>query len=479
MTTARGDEIGGEGAAEGVGGAGGLKRVLGPIDATCVVVGAIIGVGIFFTPSQVAEIAGSGRVALLAWAVGGAIALAGALTFAELGGLYPRTGGQYEILRDAYGPLPGFLYVFCNATAIQAGAIAIIAVVCAQHLAGALGKEITSTVHLISISSILIVGLTMANAAGVKWGVGIQNLTVLAKVATLGVVTLLAAIAEPAAFETAAEATNGGAESVGLARVIFMALVPAFFAFGGWQQALWMAGEVRQPRRNVPLSIVGGVMVVVIVYLLVNWAYLRLLGYEGVTGSTALAADAVARVWPGAGRQIVAAAVAISAFGVLNAQLLAGPRLIHGMALDGRFFRLFARVSARFGTPLPAILLLGSTSIALLVAALVAKEEQQALVLLLTGVVFIDGVFFAMTGCSLIILRRKRPDADRPVRVLAYPFVPLLFVLGEVGIVVGAYLEPEARKAAIIGAVWIVVAAVFFFAFFRDGSRRKESGIRE
>ncbi|MCH8005016.1 MAG: amino acid permease [Planctomycetes bacterium] len=475
MTTARGEEIGGEGTAEGV---GGLKRVLGPIDATCVVVGAIIGVGIFFTPSQVAEIAGSGRVALLAWAVGGAIALAGALTFAELGGLYPRTGGQYEILRDAYGPLPGFLYVFCNATAIQAGAIAIIAMVCSKHLAGALGKEITGTVHLISISSILIVGLTMANAAGVRWGARIQNLTVLAKVATLLVVTLLAASAEPAAFETAAEATEGGAESPGLVRLIFMALVPAFFAFGGWQHALWIAGEVRQPRRNVPLSIVGGVMVVVIVYLLVNWAYLRLLGYEGVTGSTSLAADAVARVWPGTGRQIVAAAVAISAFGVLNAQLLAGPRLIHGMALDGRFFSLFARVSARFGTPLPAILLLGSTSIALLVAALAAKE-QQALGLLLTGVVFIDGVFFAMTGCALIILRRKRPDADRPVRVPGYPFVPLLFVLGEVGIVLGAYLEPEARKAAIIGAVWIVVAAVFFFAFFRDGSRRKESGIRE
>ncbi len=467
MTTARGKEIGGEGA---VGGAGGLKRVLGPIDATCVVVGAIIGVGIFFTPSQVAEIAGSGGVALLAWTVGGVIAMAGALTFAELGGLYPRTGGQYEILRDAYGPLPGVLYVFCTATAIQAGAIAIIAVVCSQHLAGALGKEITGTAHLISISSILIVGLTMANAAGVRWGAGIQNLTVFAKVATLLVVTLLAAIAEPAAIETAAEATEGGAESLGLARVIFMALVPAFFAFGGWQQALWIAGEVRQPRRNVPLSIVGGVMVVVIVYLLVNWAYLRLLGYEGVTGSTALAADAVARVWPGAGRQIVAAAVAISAFGVLNAQLLAGPRLIHGMALDGRFFSLFARVSARFGTPLPAILLLGSTSIAVLVAALVTAGPQ-ALGLLLTGVVFIDGVFFAMTGCSLIILRRKRPDADRPVRVLGYPFVPLLFVLGEVGIVLGAYLAPEARKAAIIGAVWIVVAAVFFFAFFRDKNR--------
>lgn len=478
MTTARGEEIGGEGEVRVVRAVGGLKRVLGPIDATCIVVGAIIGVGIFFTPSQVAEIAGSGRVALLAWAVGGAIALAGALTFAELGGLYPRTGGQYEILRDAYGPLPGFLYVFCNATAIQAGAIAIIAMVCSTHLAGALGKEITGTVHLISISSILIVGLTMANAAGVRWGARIQNLTVLAKVATLLVVTLLAASAAPAAFETAAEATEGGAESPGLVRLIFMALVPAFFAFGGWQHALWIAGEVRQPRRNVPLSIVGGVMVVVIAYLLVNWAYLRLLGYEGVTGSTSLAADAVARVWPGTGRQIVAAAVAISAFGVLNAQLLAGPRLIHGMALDGRFFSLFARVSARFGTPLPAILLLGSTSIALLVAALAAKE-QQALGLLLTGVVFIDGVFFAMTGCALIILRRKRPDADRPVRVPGYPFVPLLFVLGEVGIVLGAYLEPEARKAAIIGAVWIVVAAVFFFAFFRDGSRRKESGIRE
>ncbi|MCH7701174.1 MAG: amino acid permease, partial [Planctomycetes bacterium] len=149
-----------------------LKRVLGPFDVTCVVVGSIIGVGIFFVPSEVAHAAGSGRLTMIAWACGGAIALMGALTFAELGGLYPNTGGQYEVLRDAYGPLPAFLFVFCNATAVQTGGMAIIATICAKYLALAVSGAVPGTVGLIFLASALIVGLVAANAIGVRWGAG-------------------------------------------------------------------------------------------------------------------------------------------------------------------------------------------------------------------------------------------------------------------------------------------------------------------
>ena len=249
--------------------AGGLRRVLGPVDATCVVIGAIIGVGIFFTPSRVAQLAGSGELALVAWTVGGAIALLGALTFAELGGLYPRSGGQYEALKDAYGPLPAFLFVFCNATAIQAGAIAIIAIVCAQNLGIAAGGTL-SGLALTVAAALLIAGLIMANALGVRWGSGIQNVTAFAKVATLVAVTVVAA-----AFGSADP--TGGASGIaatpvrlGFLGAIFAALVPVLFSFGGWQQALWIAGEVRRPHRDVPLSMVAGVLLVVAVYLLVN-----------------------------------------------------------------------------------------------------------------------------------------------------------------------------------------------------------------
>jgi APA family basic amino acid/polyamine antiporter len=434
--------------------------VLGPLDAGCIVVGAIIGVGIFFTPTGVAGTAGSAGVALLAWAVGGAIAMMGALTFAELGGLYPRTGGQYQVLRDAYGPMPAFLFVFCNATAIQAGAAAIIAIVCTEHLASALGRELAPWM-VTAVSALLIVGLTLANAVGVRWGSGIQNLTVFAKVATLLIVTAIALTVDAA--PAAAVADDAADEDRAFVVVIFAALVPAFFAYGGWQHALWIAGEIRDPHRNVPRAIVGGVALVVVAYLLVNWAYLHLLGHAGVAGSHALAADAVGRVWPDAGGRLVAGAVAISAFGVLNAQLLSGPRLLHGMAADGRFFRPFARVSPRFHTPAPAVILLGVMAIVLLVAA-----GRNAVDQLLTGVVFIDGIFFALTGLALFVLRRRMPDAERPVRVPGYPVVPFLFVLGEIGIVLGAYADPDLRQAALIGLAWVVVAAVLYLARFRS-----------
>jgi len=439
-----------------------LKRVLGPLDATCVVIGAIIGVGIFFTPSRVAELAGSGQLALWIWAIGGGIALLGALTFAELGSLYPRSGGQYDMLRDAWGTLPAFLFVFCNATAIQTGAIAIIAVVCAQNLGIAAGGSLDGGM-LTVVAVVLILCLLTANALGVRWGARIQNLTVVAKVATLLTVTVLAAVLGSGGG--AVDQANGvvsGVVRAGVVGAIFAGLVPALFSFGGWQHALWMAGEVRRPRRNVPRAIVGGVLVVVIVYVLVNWAYLRLLGYDGVVASTATAADAVAAVWPGTGKRLVALAVAVSAFGVLNAQLLSGPRLVYGMARDGRFFRPFAQASERFGTPVAAIVLIGGLSLVLLVAA-----SGRVVELLLTGVVFIDAIFFVLTAAALLVLRRRRPSARRLVRVPFYPLVPLLFIAGELGVIAGATLVPDMRAAAVIGLAWIVAGTVCYVLFFR------------
>jgi APA family basic amino acid/polyamine antiporter len=448
-----------------------LTRVLGPVDATCVVVGAIIGVGIFFTPSRIAQLAGSGNLALLAWTIGGAIALLGALTFAELGGRYPRTGAQYDILRDAYGPFPAFLFVFCNATAVQAAAIAIIAVVCTQHLCVAFGSSDPGDFVLASGALILIIGLAVANCLGTKWGSRIQNATVFVKIGTLLLVTLLAATADsPETAEGASTFTETGPPRFSFVGGLFAALVPALFAYGGWQHALWIAGEVRQPGRNVPLAIIGGVILVVLAYLLVNWAYLRLLGHSGVASSEALAADAVDVLWKERGRRAIAGAVAISAFGVLNAQFLSGPRLIYEMARDGRFFKPFAGTSSRFGTPLPAILLLGGISIVLLLAA-----GRDGVDKLLTGAVLIDGVFFALTGAALLVLRKRRPDTIPSVRVPLYPVVPLLFVFGEAAVVIGAYCDEAVRGAAYLAAVWIVGAAVCYFVFFRTRGVHSDS----
>lgn len=439
-------------------------RVLNRFDATCIVIGAIIGVGIFLSPSGVAQATGTASLALLAWAIAGGIALCGALAFAELGGMYHDSGAQYEILRDSVGPSPAFVFVFCNATAIQPGTMAIIAIVCANNLGVAFGRGEPTGLALLLIASALILGLALANIIGVRWGSRVQNLTVIAKVATLVAVTALAATYAPS--PPIASASPASAPITSPLSGVLAALIPALFAYGGWQQALWIAGEVREPQRNLPRAIVGGVIIVVIVYLAANWAYLRLLGIEGVAGSKTVAADAVSVIHPDLGKRVVAAAVAVSAFGVLNAQLLAGPRLIFGMARDGRFFAPFAALSRRLGTPVAAINLLTIMSLLILVSAMLFAEAKP-IDQILNGTMFIDVIFFAQTGAALLILRRTRAEAARPVRVPGFPVVPLLFVLGELGALIGSMLNPQVRSSAYIGAAWIAAAALVYVIWFR------------
>lgn len=462
---------------EGGGGVGGVgvvpKRVLGTRDAMCIVIGAIIGVGIFFTPSRVAAVAGSSELAMLVWAVAGVIALCGALAFAELGGMYHASGAQYEILRDSYGPFPAFLFVFCNATAIQAGAIGIIAAICAENLVVLLGLPPLGGAGLMGLTIALVASVTAANMVGVKWGARIQNFTVYAKVLTLLTITVLAVVVSGSGGGVIAEAGIDGAGEVATRTLsplaaVMAGLAPAFFAFGGWQHALWISGEVKEPARTLPRAIVGGVLIVIVVYLLANWAYLDLLGHRGVATSKALAADAVATVFPDFGRRVVAGAVALSAFGVLNAQLLSGPRLVYATAVDGRFFRVFGGLSPRFGTPMAAIVLLSVMAVLLLLAA----GSKDAVDKLITGVVLIDGIFFGLTGLALFVLRKKRAGAARSFRVIGYPVVPALFVIGELGLVVGAFLDPAVRSAALIGAAWIFAAAVLYVVRFARVERR-------
>lgn len=446
-----------------------LRRVLGPMSATCIVIGAIVGVGIFFNPRQVAELAGSGETALFAWILGGLIALCGALTFAAIGSVYHGPGAQYEVLRDAWGPLPAFLFVFCNATAIQTGATAVIAVITIENLSLALSGSTASGIWLTALSVGLILALTTVNCLGVQCGAGIQNATVLAKMAVLIAIAVVAA-QQPADFATsqsvASAATTSSAARPWIA-VVFAAMVPAFFAYGGWQHALWISGEVRNPRRNVPLSIVLGTILVVAVYVLVNWAYLRLLGYAGVVQAKTLAAEAVGSVYGEWGRRIIAGGVAISALGVLNAQLLSGPRLVYRLATDGRFFSTFAKTGGPGAAPIAAILLIGLLAIGLVVAA--GKDKTDALT---AGVVSLDGVFFVLTGIALFVLRVKQGRTGVQWPNYGFPLIPAIFVLGEIGLVIGSYSTPQARQAAVFGLAWVAVAAGVYFAFFAGRSRR-------
>jgi APA family basic amino acid/polyamine antiporter len=440
----------------------GLRRVLGPASAIAVVVGAIVGAGIFFTPTLVARTAGDAHLAMWTWVTGGIVAMLGALTFAELGGMYPETAGQYEVLRDAFAPWVGFCFVVCNATAIVAAGTAIISIVCAENLAAfAGGVGSPSRVTLMAV--IALFTAAGANIVGVRWGSAIQNVTVVAKIGALLLIAALAVFAAPVTPPVASQA-GAASEHVPVGMRLFAGLVPTLFAYGGWQYALWVGGEVKNPRRNVPLAIVVGVAIVVAVYTVTNWAYLHLLGFDGVAGSSALAADAVSVVWPGAGARMIAAAVALSAFGVLNVQILSGPRLLYGMARDGRFFAVFGLAHRRFATPAFAIAFVTSIS-----ALLILWAGKGGIDKLLTGLVLIDAVFFGLTGAALIVLRRKRPHADRPVRTPFYPVVPILFLLFECLIIYGAFRMGAA--AAWIGVLWIAAACACYAAFFKRAPR--------
>lgn len=438
-------------------------RRLNAAETTFIVIGAIIGIGIFFTPTQVARLAGSAELALAAWAVGGVIAICGALTFASLGSIYHGVGAQYEVLRDAYGPMAGFLFVFCNATAVQAGATAIIALLCADYLSIAvLGSSTKEWIKQV-LAAALIAGLVAANIVGVRGSAGIQAATVIIKIGLLLVIAALALFGGPAAGANGVSTQPAAAPSTDpVAWILFSAVVPALFSYGGWQHALWISGEVARPRRNLPLGILIGTGVVVVVYLVANWAYFRMLGYDGVASSKALAADAVATAWPAWGSRIVAACVSISAFGVLNAQLLSGPRLIHRLAHEGNFFSVFKHLLPGRGTPAASIALLGALALVLLFAA-----GRDAIDRLTTGVVLVDALFFALTGLAVFALYRRRLRSDATWLRMGWPIAPALFVLGEFGLIIGAYRDHATRGAAYIGVIWVIAAALLYLLVFR------------
>ena len=437
-----------------------LPRVLTLWDATCVVIGAIIGVGIFFTPRDVANVTGSAPAALLAWGIGGVIALLGAFTFAELGRLKPLAGGQYHVLRDAFGAMPAFLFVFCNLTAVQAGAVAIIAILCAQNLGLALYGHDPPGTWVLAVGTLMTWALVAVNWIGVKSGSRLQDVTVVAKLAILAALVLVAIAFEPAALPAAGSAAPGAAAApLGFAS-LFTGVIITLFAYGGGQQVLWVAGEVVDPRRNVPRALVLGVGIVVVGYLAANWAYLDLLGFERVRAAKALTAEAISTVSPGLGRRIAAGAVAISAFGVLNAQFLTGPRLTWAMARDGQFFGAFGRLDRRFATPAPAILLLGVLASALLLGLGLDRTD-----LLTTGVVVVDAVFFALTGFALPLLRRRAAPEDRGPAWIAAAAIG--FSVLQLLAITAAVMQKDARAVALSGFGWIAAAALTWVVWFR------------
>jgi APA family basic amino acid/polyamine antiporter len=431
-----------------------FRRALGPFDATMVVVGGIIGSGIFIVPSVVAQRLPTPALVLAAWVAGGAIALAGAFVFAELATLFPRAGGQYVYLREAYHPLVAFLFGWASLLMIQGGGLAAVSITFAQYALRLLGR---STAGATVGAAIAIAVVAAVNYVGVKPGSRLLNVLVILKFVALAALIGGGLLLPPSQGPPVAPATPpppGGFAAFGAA------LVPILFAYGGWQSVNLVAEETREPRRTIPRALIVGMGIVIAVYLLANVVYLRVLSHPALAATATPAADALRWIFgPGADR-LIAAAIAISAFGFLDLTLLAQTRIYYAMGKDGVFFPALARLHPRFGTPTLAIVLQAGWGILL---ALTGTYGE-----LVDSVVFGDWIFFGLTVAAIFVFRRRIPVESREpgsFRAPGYPFVPALFVAAAAVVVVSAVRTNPFRSA--IGIVLLAIGPLVYWLFAR------------
>ena len=432
----------------------GFRRALGPFDATMVVIGGIIGSGIFINPYLVARQLDSPAEVLLVWTLGGAVALAGAFAYAELGQRMPSAGGQYVYLREAWHPLAGFLYGWALLLMIETGAIAAVAIAFAEYALRLAGRTDVAPQPLAVLT---IVVLSVINFLGVKPGSRVLNVFVVLKVAALIAIIVFAWLAP--AFPGWLTVARQDADPSTLL-TMGVALIPVLFAYGGWQNANYVAEEMRDPQRDLPRSLILGTLAVVAIYVLVNIAYLRTLGLAGLAATTTPAA-ATAGAWLGvSGERFVAAAIAISTFGFLNLAVLAPTRVYYAMAADGSFFPALARLHPRFQTPAIAIVV---QSVWAIILTLTGRYGD-----LLNTVVFADWIFFGSTVAALFVLRRRFPGAG--FRTPGYPWLPAAFVAVAVVVVISTIYADPVRSAVGAGLMLLGVP-VFYFFTSRQASR--------
>lgn len=435
-----------------------LPRRLGGWSAAAVVVGVMIGSGIFRVPSSVAADAGSVPAILSLWVLGGVVSLFGALCYGELAALFPRAGGEYVFLRQAYGRLVAFVFGWTFLLVTPAGWAAI-----ALIFAFYLGTFIPLTeTQSRGVAVALILLLSVAHYRSVRLGAWIQTSSSAAKViALILLAALVFLLGQPGAGAlTASSSVVGGSwGSLGIA------FIGVLFAYDGWQTLTGMAGEVRNPGRNLPRALAAGTGLVVLLYLLVNAAYLYALPISEVAASSFVAVDAVNRTVGMTGGALIAALVMLSTFGALNGLLMANPRVFYAMAEDGLFFRSIAAVHPRFRTPHHAILF--SAALAVLYVTIRTFEELAE--------AFIVGFwpFMILLVGAVFVLRRTKPDLPRPYRTFGYPWVPAAYMTASAGLILNVLVEHPVTTLLSIG---ITLLGVPLFFAWRAAQQRSSSG---
>jgi basic amino acid/polyamine antiporter, APA family len=447
-----------------------LARDLGLSHAGAVVVGTIIGSGIFLVPREMMQAVGSARLVYLAWMVGGLLSFFGALTYAELGAMKPQAGGEYVYVRDAYGPLGGFLYAWTWFLIAKPASIATVTTGLVRILGTfaffrffsqpCLAHPWTVTYgQLFAIAAAILV--SWLNYIGIRKAGEFQFVFTLLKVATiLGIVAVGFASGGGswANFSTEFVGAKGGVAG------FFAALVAALWAYDGWNDLNMVAGEIRNPQRNIPLSLIWGVATVGMLYILVNAAVQYVLPAAAVAASERPASDAVALVLGSAGASLVSAAMAISMLVTLNGTIMSGARVPFAMARDGYFFKSIAAVHPRFRTPSIAIIVQCILAIILL---LLGGNFRQFFSL----AIFAEWLFYMIAGSTVFIFRNRDPHADRPYRVWGYPFVPAVFVMVSAVLLFFTFQDNLPNSAYGIVAILAGIPVFYFFDSRRARNR--------
>ena len=427
-----------------------LARRLGVFDATMIVMGGIIGAGIFVNPSVVARHVHTPLLILLPWLIGGAIALIGAFVYAELAALRPNVGGQYAYLRDAYHPLVAFLYGWTLLLVVQTGGMAGAAIIFGRYFGELTGLAIPEQ----ATAALTIALLTAINCLGIRAGSNVQSGLMLTK---LGAIAMLIGFGWMVHSPGDAGLTNSApATSTSAWFGIAAAMAPVLFSYGGWQTASFVSGEMRDPRRDLPRGLLIGVAGVIIVYTLVTWVCLHALGPAGLADTSTPASEVMRRALGLRGAKLIACGIAISTVGFLSQSILTAPRVYYAMARDGVFFEAVGRLSKRTRAPVVAIVLQGIWTI---VVALTGRYDQ-----ILNYVVTIDTLFFGLTGAALFVFRNQGAGTESDYRrVPWHPFTTGVFVLACWSVALSTLIRAPLNAGIGVGILFVGVVVYAFW----------------
>jgi len=449
-----------------------LKRALGPWAAASIVVGTVIGSGIFLVPKTMIQKVGTVEAVFAVWVVGGLLSLAGALSYAELAAALPEAGGEYTFLREAYGPLWGFLYSWTQMWVAKSGSIATLATGFFLYLTTFFeplkGVVYTVPLHigpnggLLEIqygqlfAIALILSLGWLNYYGVKLGGNVQVAVTLLKVALIAAIIVAGlALGHAHAPETSrvGPLTFSG---------FIAALVAALWAYDGWNNVSMVSSEIKDPQKNLPRALIGGTLCVIAIYILANAAYFHVLKPSEVAGSTRVAAEMMRKIFHSPGAAAVSIAAMISIFAALNGSILSGARVPYAAARDGYFFYAIGRVHPRHRTPGVSIMVLNLWACVLVLSG---KYDD-----LFNLVIFASWILYGMTAAAVLVLRKKRPDLLRPYRTLGYPAIPILFLIGA-GILLFSTAVERPRESA-MGLGLMALGLPFYYYWKRQSVER-------